>query len=345
MVDCISQELSSRSDELIRVPIQTVYFGGGTPSLLDKQQFQKLFETIHSHFDLADEVEITLEANPDDISEEKVREWVEIGFNRLSIGLQSFKSSDLKWMNRAHNKNEALNCVRIAQKAGIQNISIDLIYGLPELSLEEWKNHIQIAVGLDVQHISAYCLTVEENTSLHKAVEQGKIHPASNEVQAEQFEVLVSELKAAKFEQYEISNFAKDNQYARHNTHYWMGIPYLGVGPSAHSFFPGERRFNVANNQAYMKGLDSAVDYYEKEILSPEDQFNELLMTGLRTKWGVNVSALNALGCRTNSFDKTLSGYFLSDEIIEQEGQLILTDKGKLRADAIASDLFVLKNS
>jgi oxygen-independent coproporphyrinogen-3 oxidase len=292
MISCLQKELVARKAELKNQVIETIYFGGGTPSLLKTTDIEKLLQTIHATFHCTENLECTLEANPDDITLHQVEAWKSAGINRLSVGIQSFDSEDLLWMNRAHSADEGLNCIRIAQQGGIENISLDLIYGLPNMDNERWLKQIQQAIDLDVTHISAYCLTVEEKTALHQLVKKKQIQPASNEQQSEQFELLISALKNAGFEHYEISNFAKPGFISKHNSNYWKGIHYLGIGPSAHSFDGNSRTWNIANNQQYMRLINADEIAFEKEILSSKDQFNELLLTGLRTCWGVDMTAL-----------------------------------------------------
>jgi len=293
MIQCMVDELIHRKESIQNEIIETVYFGGGTPSLLTENELKNILETIYKHFSVNDSVEITLEANPDDIDLEKVKSWVKCGINRLSIGLQSFNPSVMQWMNRAHTFEQSKACIPIAQQAGIKNISIDLIYGLPDLTIPEWEQEIETALQLGVQHISAYCLTIEEKTVLASWVKSKKINAPSNENQALQFEVLQRKLKNAGFEHYEISNFGLPNFYSKHNSSYWKGETYLGIGPSAHSFDGKYRSWNIANNSQYIKGIESDEPAYDFELLTPENRFNELLLVGLRTQWGVDLQQLS----------------------------------------------------
>lgn len=333
-------EIDLRKPEMDGQLIETIYFGGGTPSLLSKEQLTSLIQKVKEIFNCAADPECTLEANPDDISEETATAWKAAGINRLSIGIQSFDAPDLLWMNRAHSAEQGLNCVKIAQAAGITNISIDLMYGLPDMDNQRWLKQINQAIALDVKHISAYCLTIEEKTALHKMVSQQKILPASNEQQGEQFELLVSTLRAAGIMQYEISNFASEGFISRHNSNYWKGIHYLGIGPSAHAFDGKSRSWNIANNKEYIKRINSNEPWYEKEILTRKDQFNELLMTGLRTIWGVDLKQLESLLPLSKAFIQTLEEYKTKAWITQHGNQLVLTEEGKLWADAIAQELF-----
>ncbi len=335
------QEIELRKAELLDQTIETIYFGGGTPSLLSAGQLNAIVQLIRGTFDCATDLECTLEANPDDIDEIKVQEWVDAGINRLSVGIQSFDEVDLLWMNRAHTVEQGLNCIRIAQNAGITNISLDLMYGLPDMDNARWLKQIQQAIALDVTHISAYCLTIEEKTVLHKLVNQKKIVPASNEQQGEQFELLVSTLKEARIMQYEISNFAREGFISKHNSNYWKGIHYLGIGPSAHSFNARSRSWNIANNKEYMRLVKENEPWFETEILSGKDQFNELLLTGLRAIWGVDLLQLEELHPVSADFMKMLEEYISKGWIVQSDGKIVLTEAGRLWADAIAQGLFV----
>lgn len=340
MIDTICLEIEQRADYLASKELSSIYFGGGTPSLLTKAELNQVLETIQGRFTLANSCEITLEANPDDIDLERLSFWKQVGINRLSIGLQSFKESDLQWMNRAHSVNEALQCVSLARKSGITNISVDLIYGLPHLSMEEWKQHIETVLAMDVQHISAYCLTIEEKTALHHLVESKKIVPAGEDDQSEQFIFLIDRLKQAGFNHYEISNFGLPGFEAVHNSSYWKGAHYLGVGPSAHSFDGKSRQWNVANNTLYIKNLASGT-YFELEELSPKDRWNELLLIGLRTSYGVNLEQLFAILEPSKDFVEKVSEFKQNEWLFEENGTLLLTSEGRLKADFIASELFV----
>lgn len=341
MISCIKKEIIARKDEIQNQQIDTIYFGGGTPSLLEISDLKKLLETIHASFRCAENLECTLEANPDDITLPQVESWKSAGINRLSVGIQSFDSEDLLWMNRAHSAQEGLNCILIAQQGGIENISLDLIYGLPNMDNARWQKQIQQAIELNVTHISAYCLTVEEKTALHQLVKKKQIQPASNEQQSEQFELLISALKNAGFDHYEISNFAKPGFISKHNSNYWKGVHYLGIGPSAHSFDGVSRSWNIANNQQYMRLVDANEIAFEKEILSTKDQFNELLLTGLRTSWGVDLDALQKYLPFSKEFEMKLADFQAKNWARIEENQLILTEEGKHLADFIAQELFV----
>jgi oxygen-independent coproporphyrinogen-3 oxidase len=340
LIEAILLELEQRKDYLSSEQIETIYFGGGTPSLLTENELKSILTKINSIYDVVDSAEITLEANPDDISKERLQEWKHRGVNRLSIGLQSFLQSDLDWMNRAHTAEESQNAVKLAKEFGF-SLTVDLIYGLPERTLEGWKTNIDKLISLAPDHISAYCLTVENNTVLSNWVEKGKIDPASEDEQAEQFLLLVEVLDKVGYQQYEISNFAKEGQYSKHNSNYWKGVSYLGVGPSAHSFDAESRRWNVSNNMKYINGVTGKEEFSDSEILTPQDRFNEAVMTGLRTIWGVNLDDLRWHHCTSKSFDIRLEEFNNDGLLTIEKNQIILTKKGKLQADYIASELFL----
>lgn len=341
MIQAISAEMERNSGYLNGELIETVYFGGGTPSLLMKEELGQLLNQIRSVFELEVGTEITLEANPDDCTVSNLKDWKELGVNRLSVGIQSFKSSDLKWMNRAHNATEARESVSLAKSVGFENITVDLMYGLPELTMREWEAHVQSVIDMDVPHISAYCLTVESKTALNKWVKTGKIEVPGDEIQAEQFDRLVTLLETNGFKQYEISNFAKPGFESKHNANYWKGVSYLGVGPSAHSFNGTSRKWNVSNNARYLSGIHSNTEIAESEELSRKDQFNELVFMGLRTRDGVEISTLQAILPISEDFRRQQQTFVEAGWLLEKAGTLLLTKEGRLRADAIASALFV----
>lgn len=343
MVDALSREIKLvKTDPDFQgiSSIETIYFGGGTPSILNENELKQLLDAIHSQYNVNPTAEITLEANPDDITAERVNEWKELGINRLSIGIQSFRESDLRWMNRAHSVEEGLNCIQIAQEAGITNLSVDLIYGLPELTLNEWLEHVNQVIELGIQHVSAYCLTVEEKTSLHHMVSQQEIRPASDDEQHDQFLALVDTMEKHGYEQYEISNFAKTGFRAVHNSNYWKRISYIGIGPSAHSFHSQKRRWNVANNRAYMKAIHEEKGWYDTEVLNKQSTWNELLLTGLRTFEGVRLNELYELDAFTNEDEQQLASFAEQGWLIRTSERIYLTKQGRLMADHIASSLF-----
>ena len=355
MVKAICQEIAIQKD-FFRLEnggasseIQTIYFGGGTPSLLSEQELNQILEALHRHFTVAQSAEITLEANPDDLDKHKLMELKSAGINRLSIGIQSFHEPHLQFMNRAHNSQEAEGCVKASQDAGIVNLSIDLIYGVPaKEGLKAnphwiWEADMQKVAELSPTHISAYCLTIEPQTVFGKWEKQGKLPAIEEDFAAQQFEKLMDFAEANGFEQYEISNFGKPSFYSQHNTSYWQQKPYLGVGPSAHSF-DGKNRFaNIRNNALYLRSIGAGEVPAEKEILEKEDAINEYILTSLRTKWGTDLNYLKT------HFDTDLArvkakeiSFQLSENAIQsEENYLILTKSGKLLADYIAQRLFV----
>lgn len=339
MLDMMVRELVLRKNE-IAGEIETLYFGGGTPSIAQSEGVGKLVSAVREHFSLLPDIELTLEANPDDITPESVRAWKAMGINRLSIGIQSFDEEDLRWMNRAHNAGESLKAVQLTQESGITNISIDLIYGLPEMDEARWNRQLDRALALGVKHISAYCLTVEKKTTLEQLVKQQKIIPANNDMQALHFEILQERLKAAGFVQYEVSNFGLPGFFSRHNSAYWKGKHYLGIGPSAHSFDGQSRSWNIPNNALYIKELSTYALPIERETLAPKDRFNELLLTGLRTIWGVDLEQLGNILPLTTDFERYVKKLSSQGQAEVKSGQLILTESGMLYADRIASDLF-----
>jgi oxygen-independent coproporphyrinogen-3 oxidase len=341
MIETFLKEIQLRRNYLPAKNLKSIYFGGGTPSMLNEDELTQLLNEIQTYFALNEGIEITLEANPDDISQSKLIQWKKLGINRLSIGLQSFKSADLRWMNRTHSAEESLNCVLLAKQHGFENISVDLMYGLPGLSSAEWRQHIQTVIDFGVQHVSAYCLTVEEKTKLHKMVSGQELIPSDEDEQSEQFLLLTTLLSSAGFQHYEISNFGLPGFEAIHNTNYWKGEHYLGIGPSAHSFNGISRRWNIANNQQYMQHVGMSETWYEEEQLSPKEHFNELILTGLRTIYGVNLEKLNSLHKLPKIFETTTKTFKENGWLFFENGHIKLTTEGKLKADYIASALFI----
>ncbi len=340
MIDALIKELmlSSSKKELIT----TIYFGGGTPSLLTVNELKKLLDATHQYFDIATEAEITLEANPDDINEIKLAEWKAVGINRFSIGIQSFNQRDLEWMNRAHNAMQALHCIELVKNGGFQNYSVDLIYGTPTLADDDWKKNVQTIIDLGVPHISCYALTVESNTALQKMITLKKKEEVDPEKQASQFLLLTAWLKEAGYEHYEISNFAKPGYRSKHNSSYWQRKTYIGIGPSAHSFDGNTRRWNVSNNALYIKSLQKDIIPYEEEKLSEIQKLNEYIMTAFRTSEGVDLDFVeHTFGKekRDELYQASIK-YLQNDKLLTVANKLILTGDGKLFADGIAADLF-----
>lgn len=323
--------------------VYTVYFGGGTPSLLEHHHLKKIMKVIQYEYDLASNIEITLEANPDDLSPEKLAAFYDNGINRLSIGIQSFNDENLKWMNRQHTGQEALDAVLNARQAGFENISIDLIYAVPYENHSVWEADLKQAIRLRPEHISSYCLTIEPKTAFGKWVEKGQMPEIDEDFSAEQFEILLDTMYKYGYDQYEISNFAQPGYESKHNSSYWKDEKYLGIGPSAHSYNGKFRKANVSNNNKYVKGMEEGLIPFEVIKLSKEDQVNEYILTSLRTKWGCSLDLLKEkygvdLLMQHRDYLNKIS---LQDLIYEDEGHLILTDSGKLLADKLASDLFI----
>jgi len=329
-------------------PVETIYIGGGTPSLLDHSELQRILDTVRSSFEVSRDAEITLEANPDDLSETQLLSWRELGINRLSIGVQSFFEEDLRWMNRAHNAVQAEAALQLAL-LHFDNITIDLIYGTPGLTDEKWSSNVRKAVSLGVPHLSCYALTVEPNTPLQKMITGKKVDDVDPDKQSAQFLLLMNWLKEAGYEHYEISNFARPGFRSRHNSSYWKGKPYYGFGPSAHSFNGHERWWNISNNNAYMASINKDVIPFEKETLTPAQRFNEYIMIALRTDEGVDLSRIrrNEWKMAASELDKIVESLLKKSrgyekrELVELKGdELRLTMQGKLLADGIAADLF-----
>ncbi len=342
MVDAICAEAFIRKD-YINEAVTTIYFGGGTPSILSIAAIEKILQSLRSLFIIKDNAEITLEANPDDIEAEKLAAWKAVGINRLSIGIQSFFEEDLLWMNRAHNAQQAMQSLQLAQQAGFDNITIDLIYGTPTLTDERWKQNVDTALSLQIPHLSCYALTVESKTALEKMILQHKIENVDPEKQSRHFELLIEWLNNADYEHYEISNFSKPGHHSRHNTSYWQGKSYLGLGPAAHSFNGSSRQWNVANNAFYIKSiLEQKNVPFEIEELTEVQQLNEYLMTRLRTMEGISLQHIAAYGNEKwlNEILHDGQKWVETEHLVLQNNYLRLTNKGKLFADGIAASLF-----
>jgi len=345
LIKSLCTELIIRKRELNQ-PLQTIYFGGGTPSLLSEQELKQIFNTIHKHYIVVEDAEITLEANPDDLSSNLIVQLHDSQINRLSIGVQSFFAEDLLLMNRAHSAKEALECIQLAKKY-FKNISIDLIYGIPGLTIDRWKENLEITLSLDIPHISCYALTVEPKTALKKFIEQGKVAPVNDEETRSHYELMIDTLENAGYINYEFSNFGKPGYFSQNNTGYWQGKPYLGIGPSAHSFDGNKRSWNISNNIKYIKSINEGNIPLEFEVLSITDKYNEYIMTGLRTMWGVSLVKVE------NDFGKRYKDYLLEQVEKHVENQLLyfeddtlkITKKGKFLGDGIASDLFLVNLS
>ena len=343
MVAALCMEIERRVDYLPDEPIETIYFGGGTPSILNDEELAEIFATLQKHFTISPEAEITLEANPDDLSEVRLKTLKDSPVNRLSIGVQSFFQEDLVYMNRAHDAQEAERSIQLAQDFSFQNLSIDLIYGAPTTTDEHWAANVDKLIRWKIPHLSCYALTVEPGTALDHFIKKGTALPVDEAKAARQFTYLMNTLEAAGYEHYEISNFCLPGQHARHNTNYWRGVPYLGIGPSAHSFDGPSRQWNVANNAKYLKGIANQTIVFEKEILSPADQHNEYIMTALRTKWGVDLSFLEERWGLpiAEEFAKGMAAVVDRGEAERNGTTYRLTKQGRLLADGIAAGLFL----
>lgn len=342
LTDAICREIELQKDFLGGNKLDSIYFGGGTPSVLEKKELEKIFSMLSKHFTWDKNAEITLEANPDDLSKEKLQELKEFGINRLSIGLQSFNDDELKWMNRLHTAEESEACVKLAQEIGLKNISIDLIYGSKFQDAESWKKTLEKALSLNIQHISSYNLTVEEKTELGHKVNKGKEIAVDDEKSSEQFMILMDTLNNNGFEHYEISNFAKKDFEAVHNTNYWKGAKYLGIGPSAHSFNGISRQWNVSNNALYIKAINEGTEFFETETLSKLNRYNEYVLTRLRTKWGCDLNYIKTeFGNNFAEHFAETSAAFMPKDLQKNQTNYSLTKMGKLMADKIAMELFM----
>jgi oxygen-independent coproporphyrinogen-3 oxidase len=343
MLQALSQEIDLRKNYLAGETIETIYFGGGTPSLLSADEIQILIGAITDLYEVSPQAEITLEANPDDLNPQKVREFRQTLINRFSIGIQSFFEEDLKWMNRAHTAREAQGSIKRVQDAGFENITADLIYGFPLLSKPKWEHNIQQLIELDIPHISSYSMTVEPATALSSFIKKGEQKPMDEGQSTAQFLILMEQLIEASFEHYEISNFAKPGLYSKHNSNYWEGVSYLGIGPSAHSFNGESRQWNISNNSKYIDQIQLKKIPAEIEVLTTENRINEYIMTSLRTSKGMSLQKI------TERFGSDYSNEvrdglepFADKNWINLNDQIVtLTTDGKLFADHIASELFI----
>lgn len=343
MVLALVKEIQMRKSEFENEVVETIYLGGGTPSILQIQDLRFLIDAVYSNYKVVENPEITLEANPDDLSEERIVELSNTQINRLSIGIQSFFEDDLQLMNRVHNAAEAKKCLEVATQF-FDNISLDLIFGIPGMSNERWKQNIETALSFGIPHISSYALTVEPKTALNKLIQTGKMAKPKDEVAQEHFMILVEMLEKNGFIHYELSNFSKENYFSKNNSAYWLGKKYIGIGPSAHSYNGISRSWNIANNSLYLKAINENRLPNETEILSLTDRYNEYIMTGLRTIWGVSLDRVeNEFGSTYLEYLNTQSKkYLLDDLLLIEKGILKPTSKGKFLTDGIASDLFLV---
>lgn len=344
MIDAICLEMKLQRSYTSKQSIETIYFGGGTPSMLESSGLEKIMTGLQQNFSIDTAAEITLEANPDDISTENLALWKTMGINRLSIGIQSFLDKDLKYLHRVHNAEKAIACLYLAKDAGFNNLTLDLIFGIPDLSDQDWLFNINTALDLRIPHISAYALTIEPRTALDLMIKKGKATPVDEQQSARQFEILMETMQARGYLHYEISNYCLPGHFAKHNTAYWKGETYLGLGPSAHSFNGKSRQWNVSGIKDYLDSVNNNILPAESETLTREQQYNEFVMTGLRTMWGCDIEVIKL------KYGAQYAGYFsenmapwLEIGCIEKIGSVVtLTQKGKLLADGIASDLFFI---
>ncbi len=343
MVLALVKELQLRKDEFQDEVVETIYFGGGTPSILSMDDLRLLIDEVFQNYNVIDNPEITVEANPDDLNNESIRQLANSPINRLSIGIQSFFEDDLKLMNRAHNADEAKRCLEVATQH-FDNISVDLIYGIPNMSNEKWKQNIKTALSFGIPHISSYALTVEPKTALHSFIQKGIIPQPDDEVAQEHFQILVDTLTEHSFIHYELSNFGKENWFSKNNSAYWLGKKYIGIGPSAHSYDGEKRGWNVSNNSFYIKSIQENKLPIETEVLSKTDRYNEYVMTGLRTIWGVSLDRIETeFGTKYLDYLNQQSQKYIEDHLLfVDENILRTTKKGKFLSDGIASDLFLL---
>lgn len=343
LVSALVKEISLQKDYLGNTEINTIYFGGGTPSVLKQVAIQQIMDALHADYSIANDAEITFELNPDDASVEALETWQKLGINRLSVGVQSFQDDELVFMNRSHNAAQSLSCIQLAKQVGFNNISLDLIYGGYKTSNEQWQKNIDTFLSLDIPHLSAYALTVEDKTKLGHDVAKGLLAQPSDAKTIEQFEMLMDNMASNKFEHYEISNFATAGKRAVHNSNYWNKVPYLGIGPAAHSFNQKSRQWNVANNAKYINAIEQNAVPFEQEILSTNDSYNEYIMTGLRTSQGCSRTQVEELfeTEHLTAFNEGLQQNLSKGTIVLNEERYVLTRSGKFIADSVMADFFI----
>ena len=345
LVDTTCIEIENRKDYLENKTVNSIYFGGGTPSLLSLLELEQILNTIHSNFNVDEKAEITFELNPEDAALIYLEGIKKLGINRLSVGLQSFNEEELKWMNRTHNAQQNFDCIKKAQQAGFDNISIDLIYGSKFQTPETWRKTLQTAFTLNTQHISSYNLTVESRTQLQHLIKEKKEKEVDSEMSSQLFDILIEETEKNGFTQYEISNFCKSGFMAEHNSNYWRGLSYLGIGPSAHSYNGISRRFNSRSNAQYIQSLENDKPFYEEEELTANDKYNEYILTRLRTDWGCDLEEMRTMFAEKYiiHFLEQLKLYQQKNFIEIKQNTITLNKQGKHFADGIASDLFYTK--
>ena len=345
MIKCLVKELQIRKSYLKKNELDSLYFGGGTPSVLNQEDIKFLIRNIKKYFIINKNTEITFECNPDDLSKEKLNTLKNVGINRLSIGIQSFKSEDLSLMNRSHDSKQAIECVKNAKAIGFKNISVDLIFSLPNQTIQDWKKNLEIVFDLGIQHISCYSLTIEEKTKLKHLIKSKKIIQLNEIESSKHFDLLVSECESQGFIQYEISNFGKEGFFSKHNSNYWTGGDYMGIGPSAHSYNGESRQWNIANNRKYIQKIKKGHLNYDKELLSKTQKYNDHIMTSLRTIWGIDLKFIKqTFGIDTLlHMTKESSKWINTNDLYIENDKVFLTDKGKFISDTICSDLFIVK--
>lgn len=343
LIKAIIKEIEVKKNWLSE-PIKTIYFGGGTPSIMNNNELLLIIESIYKNHTVANNIEFTLECNPDDLSKQKLLELKNAGVNRLSIGVQSFFEDDLQFFNRAHNAQEAERSILLSQDVGFDNITIDLIYGTPLLTTQKWEENLVKIKQLNIPHLSAYTLTIEPKTTLHHQVKTGQIAPLSDEKTIAQFKMLMQQTSAMDLTQYEISNFGKEGFYSQHNSNYWKGVEYLGIGPSAHSYLNNKRMWNVANNNKYITALSNNTPYCEEELIDEKTAYNEYILTRLRTIWGIdsNYIKTNFNPSINAHFNKEIKPYLNSTYLQANNNVIQLTKEGIFIADKISSDLFLV---
>jgi oxygen-independent coproporphyrinogen-3 oxidase len=344
VIATIIDELTFRKDFFdANDTISSIYFGGGTPSVLSLQEIDEILGSVFNHYSVDENVEITFECNPDDLDKDYLKGLKFVGINRLSIGVQSFNDEHLKWMNRSHNANQSLKCLEDAEQIGFKNITIDLIYGLPHLSDDEWSKTVDQAFNLPINHLSAYSLTMEENTPYIKLVKQGKYEKPNDDISSKHYHILTQLTNELNWEHYEVSSFCKPSNYSRHNSSYWNGKKYLGIGPSAHSFDGKSRYWNVSSNKSYLEYIPTRENFFESEKLNISNRLNENIMTGLRTKWGIDLGTLlkDYKYDISNLFREDIKYWVSLDWVVIKDSNMRLTDEGMLFADHIASTLFM----
>ena len=344
LIESLIKEISLTKNYLKETKLKSLYFGGGTPSLLNKENLDLIFRKVKKYYQVSSETEITIECNPEDLTIEKLKDLKNIGFNRLSIGIQSFKDEDLVYMNRNHDRNQAINSVKNAKIAGFKNISIDLIFSLPNQSLKDWNENLKIAFELDIQHISSYSLTIEEKTKMKYMIDNNMLSELEDVESSNHFRLLVEKCEKRGFIQYEISNFGKKDYFSNHNSNYWVGSEYLGIGPSAHSYNGESRSWNISNNSKYIQSIKNNIIPSNEEKLTNSEKFNDYIMTSLRTIWGSDLILIKKkFGDNIYyNLNHQIKKWIKSEDVYQEKDKIYLTTKGKYISDSICSDLFIV---